>query len=74
MPQEEQLQDLRRHLSVLIHDARSLGRQCEPPVIQEIVLAVRHAEDARLRLGVAEAYARGLDPWTNEVDKTNATN
>lgn len=38
-------------------------------VIPELVLANRHLEDARMRLGVALAYDKGIDPWANRVEE-----
>lgn len=39
------------------------------PELQELVLARQHLEDARMRLGVAEAYHKGFNPWANKVEK-----
>jgi hypothetical protein len=44
-------------------------KNSKPPEVQELVLAQRHLEDARMRLGVAEAYHKGFDPWANKVEK-----
>lgn len=38
-------------------------------VIPELVLANRHLEDARMRVGVAIAYSKGIDPWANRVEE-----
>jgi hypothetical protein len=38
------------------------------PVVQELVLTQRHLEDARMRLGVAECYEKGVNPWINKVE------
>lgn len=39
----------------------------QPPVVQEVVLARRSAEEGRMRLGVAQAKYNGLDPWASKV-------
>lgn len=37
-------------------------------VIPELVLANRHLEDARMRLGVALAYNAEVNPWESKVE------
>lgn len=39
------------------------------PVVQELILAQRHIEDARMRLGVALGYEQGNDPWSGNLKK-----
>lgn len=39
----------------------------KPPAVQEVILARRHAEDARMRLGVAQAKSNGVYPWDSKV-------
>ena len=53
----------RAKLSKRIKEIQELETQSKPPVVQELVLARRHLEDARMRLGVAMALERGEDPW-----------
>ena len=43
-----------------------LKAESQPPVVQEIVLAERALEEARMRLGVARAYLAGDDPFKHE--------
>ncbi len=38
-------------------------------VIPELVIANRHLEDARMRLGVALAYNAGVNPWESKVEE-----
>lgn len=59
----------RAKLSKRIHELQDLEKQSKPPVVQELVLARRHLEDARMRLGVAMALERGDDPWQNGNQK-----
>lgn len=33
----------------------------------EITLAMRHLQDARMRLGVAACMEQGIDPWVSEL-------
>jgi hypothetical protein len=40
----------------------------QQPVVQELVLAQRHLEDARMRLGIAECYEKGINPWISKVE------
>lgn len=68
MTLDEQLEQHRDLLTRQINYATITERKAEPPVVQEIVLARRHLEDARMRLGVAQALARGLDPFANKVE------
>lgn len=58
----ETLADLRVDLADVIRDVQKAQETCVPPAVQEVVLAVRHLEDARMRLGVALAYVNGNDP------------
>lgn len=45
----------------------------KPPVVQELVIAKRALEDARMRLGVARALLNGDDPIKHEnVDREEA--
>lgn len=66
----DQLDDMRNRISVLLkyNKVEMIGRS-EPPVVQELVLAQRSLEDARMRFGVAEALLKGFDPWTSQVEK-----
>lgn len=38
-------------------------------VIPELVIANRHLEGARMRLGVALAYNAGANPWESTVEE-----
>jgi len=55
-PNAENLTNLRADL------AEHIKETMVAPGVQEGVLAVRHLEDARMRLGVALAYVNGKDP------------
>lgn len=72
-PEEDKLQ---RHLETLctglqtfLAETKNAASLAQPPVVQEIVLAQRHLEDARMRLGVALALQKGFDPWATKVGK-----
>lgn len=69
MTLEEQLEQHRELLTRQINYAAITERKAQPPVVQEIVLARRALEDARMRMGVALAYTKGVDPWANQVRK-----
>lgn len=58
---------LRNEISQLLERLKQEITVSKPPEVQELVLAQRHLEDARMRLGVAEAYHKGFDPWENKV-------
>lgn len=66
-PLDEALEGVREQVSGLIRAVGVLEGQSGAPVVQELVLARRHLEDARMRLGVGTAYAKGIDPWVNKV-------
>jgi hypothetical protein len=65
-PNKENLENLRADLADLIRDTQKAQETCVPPAVQEVVLAVRHLEDARMRLGVALAYVNGNNPLENK--------
>ena len=65
-PNAANLADLREALKNVILDAQKAQETCVPPAVQEVVLAVRHLEDARMRLGVALAYVNGNNPLENK--------
>jgi len=54
--------NIRTNLVTTITTVQDLILEAKPPVVQELVLAQRHLEDARMRLGVALAYEEGKDP------------
>ena len=54
--------DLREYFAEGARRLKTLEAVAKPPVVQELVIARRSAEDSRYRLGYAGAYARGLDP------------
>ena len=58
---------LRKDIGSMLNRLKQEIAVSKPPVVQELVLAQRHLEDARMRLGVAEAFHKGFDPWSNEV-------
>lgn len=61
--------DIRVTLGDLI---KSLQAEADrrPPEGAEVTLAIRHLQDARMRLGVAEAIAKGHDPWANVIPES----
>lgn len=66
MTLEEQLVDHRYRLSRQLSYLKVTEKKAEPPVVQEIVLARRALEDARMRLGVALTLLKGDDPFAQE--------
>lgn len=66
-PLDEALEGVREQVAGLIRAVSVLEGQSGAPVVQELVLARRHLEDARMRLGVGTAYVKGVDPWANKV-------
>ena len=60
------LVEIRTDLITPITTVQDLIKEAKPPVVQELVLAQRHLEDARMRLGVALAYEEGKDPLGQE--------
>lgn len=53
---------LRADLADHIRDVQKSQETLVPPAVQEVVLATRDLESARMRLGVALAYVNGQDP------------
>lgn len=64
---------VRAAITDMLRDLKQEIDGAKPPVVQELVLAQRHLEDARMRLGVAEAYEKGFDPWSNQVSEKDNT-
>lgn len=58
----DQITNLRGLIVKDIEDIKEIELVVDAPAIQEVVLARRHLEDARMRLGVALAYVTGNDP------------
>lgn len=65
-PNKENLEDLRVSIANVLGDLEKAKETLVQPAIQEAVLAQRHLEDARMRLGVALAYVNGNDPLANK--------
>lgn len=63
------IQTTRDEISDQLASLKEKIAESKPPVVQELVLAQRALEDARMRLGVAQAYENGLDPWASQVKK-----
>lgn len=64
MSVEDQIKDIRSRISELLHYTKvEMVSRSQPPVVQELVLAQRALEDARMRFGVAGALLDGKDPW-----------
>lgn len=66
MSLEEQLTDHRYLISKQLRYLKVTAAKAQPPVVQEIVLAQRHLEDARMRMGVALTLLKGEDPFKQE--------
>ncbi len=37
----------------------------------EVTLALRHLQDARMRLGVVACVEQGIDPWSSKLPSNN---
>jgi hypothetical protein len=59
---------LRSDITIILGRLAEYIPGVQQPVVQEVVLAQRHLEDARMRLGVAECYEKGVNPWINKVE------
>lgn len=68
-PMMNEIDAIREELTKIASRIKVCEMVAKPPVVQELVLARRHAEDARMRLGCAGAFERGLDPWANKFNK-----
>lgn len=66
---EQVMANQRGQLSAVIRVLRLAEKTATPPAVQEIVLARRDAESARMRLGVAMTYMKGEDPFANTKPK-----
>ena len=56
------IEKVRESLSDMISDMQYLANK-KPINEAELTLAIRHLQDARMRLGVALAIEKGKDPW-----------
>jgi hypothetical protein len=63
----EKLEQERHILSAARQRVKKLADERDPQIGPELTLAIRHIEDARMRLGVAEATLKGHDPWNNKI-------
>lgn len=61
-PNEQNLIDLREATKNVLLDLASAKETIVQPAIQEVILAERHLEDARMRLGRALSFVKGQDP------------
>ena len=59
---------LRSDITIILGRLAEYIPGTQQPVVQEAILAQRHLEDARMRLGVAECYEKGINPWINTVE------
>ena len=66
MTLEEQLVDHRYRMSKQLKYLKVTTAKAEPPVVQEIILAQRDPENARMRLGVALTLLKGDDPFAQD--------
>lgn len=55
---------LRVELSIQIGQLQAMADE-RPENGAELMLAIRHLQDARMRLGVAMTIEKGEDPWSN---------
>lgn len=60
------INSLRETLTDAIQEIRAMESVAKVPAIQELVLAKRDIESARMRLGLARTYVEGKDPFGNE--------
>lgn len=61
-PAISSINSLRESIADSIEEVKAITEYVKPPAVQEIVLAQRHLEDARMRLGLARTYVEGKDP------------
>lgn len=54
---------VRESITDCIDEVRGIVEGSKPPAVQEATLALRHLEDARMRLGLARTYLEGKDPF-----------
>jgi hypothetical protein len=62
----DQMNMVREALAECREKVEVIAKDAKPPVVQEIILAQRHIEDARMRLGVARTLQQGNDPWIEQ--------
>ena len=62
---EQKCLQLRGRLSKTIGKLETLKAMMPIPAHEEINIALRHAQDARMRIGVALTYLKGNKPWEN---------
>ena len=62
---DPRLESLWTDISCLLDVLNPAIGEHKPPIVQELVLAQRHLQDARMRIAVARTYLRDEDPWTN---------
>lgn len=62
-PINASINSLRESIADDIEEVRAIVEMAKPPVVQEVILAQRALEDARMRLAVARTYQQGKDPF-----------
>ena len=62
-PINASINSLRESIADDIKEVRAIVALAKPPVVQEVILAQRALEDARMRLAVARTYQQGKDPF-----------
>jgi hypothetical protein len=72
--QEITIESVRQELADVIAHIQALEGANQPPAVQELVLARRSTEDSRMRLGVAQAYVNGHNPWASKVETKQESN
>ena len=60
------IDNLRAQITATLENLTNYMQGTKPPVVQELTLAQRHLEDARMRLGVARTYENGENPLASK--------
>lgn len=63
----EKIEQERHILAASRKRIKELADLRDPQVGPELTIAYRAVEDGRMRLGVAAAVLKGLDPWASEI-------
>lgn len=59
-----QLNMIRKMIGLVISSMEEIS--LPEPAQEDLDIAIRHAQDARMRLGVARTLLLGKDPWAGE--------
>lgn len=63
----EKIEQERHILAASRKRIKELADLRDPQAGPELTIAFRAVEDARMRLGTAGAFLKGLDPWASEI-------